>query len=415
MDIRDIGSLSFGALRDRRVRSILTILMVAVGSGLMIALNGMGAGFNVFIEEQFDRLAPNTLFITPTPPNVGGGFGGFGGPPPASKVTLNFQVERVLRSIPAVGDVVPVYQGAVIVQAQGMALTASVFSLDPPKIFILDPALELIDGSDIRSNDPTAVLIGHEIANPVGEDRSFAVLGQAIRVRYSFIDVDTGRQNVDERTFFVKGILKPTGNPTLDKVLILETRVGNSLLHKSSKYDMLLVLANSRDEVSIVEEEVRSIYGNDLGITTPASMLKTIQEFTGGFRIFINGIAVVALLVGSVGIVTTLYTSVTERTREIGTMKAMGAQKSFILGLFLIEGLVIGILGATVGSIAGIGGGFALVAGFSSAEGPSISPAFLLGDLATVWLLSLSLSIVAAILPAWKASKVSPVEALRHD
>ncbi|MCZ6616084.1 MAG: FtsX-like permease family protein, partial [Thaumarchaeota archaeon] len=198
-------------------------------------------------------------------------------------------------------------------------------------------------------------------------------------------------------------------------VLVMETRVGNSLLHKSSKYDMLLVLANSRDEVSIVEEEVRSIYGNNLGITTPASMLKTIQEFTGGFRIFINGIAVVALLVGSVGIVTTLYTSVTERTREIGTMKAMGAQKSFILGLFLIEGLVIGILGATVGSIVGIGGGFALVAGFSSAEGPSISPAFLLGDLATVWLLSLSLSIVAAILPAWKASKVSPVEALRHD
>ena len=381
----------------------------------MIALNGMGAGFNVFIEEQFDRLSPNTLFITPTPPDVGGGFGGFGGPPPASKVTLNFQVERVLRSIPAVADVVPVYQGAVIVQARGMALTASVFSMDPPKIFILDPALELIEGSDIRSNDPTGVLIGHEIANPVGEDRSFAVLGQAIRVRYSFIDVDTGRQNVDERTFFVKGILKPTGNPTLDKVLVVETRVGNSLLHKSNKYDMLLVLANSREEVSIVEEEVRSIYGNNLGITTPASMLKTIQEFTGGFRIFINGIAVVALLVGSVGIVTTLYTSVTERTREIGTMKAMGAQKGFILGLFLIEGLVIGILGATVGSIIGIGGGFALVAGFSSGEGPSISPAFLLGDLATVWLLSLSLSVVAAILPAWKASKVSPVEALRHD
>jgi len=415
MDIRDIGLLSFGALRDRKVRSILTILMVAVGSGLMIALNGMGAGFNVFIEDQFDRLSPNTLFITPTPPDVGGGFGGFGGPPPASKVTLNFQVERVLRSIPAVGDVVPVYQGAVIVQARGMALTASVFSMDPPKIFILDPALELIEGSDIRSNDPTGVLIGHEIANPVGEDRSFAVLGQAIRVRYSFIDVDTGRQNVDERTFFVKGILKPTGNPTLDKVLVMETRVGNSLLHKSNKYDMLLVLANSREEVSIVEEEVRSIYGNNLGITTPASMLKTIQEFTGGFRIFINGIAVVALLVGSVGIVTTLYTSVTERTREIGTMKAMGAQKAFILGLFLIEGLVIGILGVTVGSIVGIGGGFALVAGFSSGEGPSISPAFLLGDLATVWLLSLSLSVVAAILPAWKASKVSPVEALRHD
>ena len=415
MDIRDIGLLSFGALRDRKVRSILTIIMVAVGSGLMIALNGMGAGFNVFIEEQFDRLSPNTLFITPTPPDVGGGFGGFGGPPPASKVTLNFQVERVLRSIPAVGDVVPVYQGAVIVQARGMALTASVFSMDPPKIFILDPALELIEGSDIRSNDPTGVLIGHEIANPVGEDRSFAVLGQAIRVRYSFIDVDTGRQNVDERTFFVKGILKPTGNPTLDKVLVVETRVGNSLLHKSNKYDMLLVLANSREEVSIVEEEVRSIYGNNLGITTPASMLKTIQEFTGGFRIFINGIAVVALLVGSVGIVTTLYTSVTERTREIGTMKAMGAQKAFILGLFLIEGLVIGILGVTVGSIVGIGGGFALVAGFSSGEGPSISPAFLLGDLATIWLLSLSLSVVAAILPAWKASKVSPVEALRHD
>jgi putative ABC transport system permease protein len=137
--------------------------------------------------------------------------------------------------------------------------------------------------------------------------------------------------------------------------------------------------------------------------------------------------------VGAVGIITTLYTSVIERVKEIGTLKAMGAQNRTILVLFLIEALLIGIFGATFGLAAGIGMGYALSATFSSDSSDDISseetgetsttsndessttPIYLAQDMAGVWAISVSLSILAGLFPAWKASRYLPVEALRSQ
>ncbi|MGB8937493.1 MAG: FtsX-like permease family protein, partial [Candidatus Nitrosopolaris sp.] len=135
-------------------------------------------------------------------------------------------------------------------------------------------------------------------------------------------------------------------------------------------------------------------------------------------------IAFIALLVGSVGIITTLYTSVNDRVSEIGTMKAIGAKNTFILALFMSEAFLIGILGATSGLLVGIGGGYALSGMVPhSASGPGgggggpaahVDPIFVPSDLLRVWSLSLLLSIAAGIMPAWKASRLSPLEALRR-
>jgi putative ABC transport system permease protein len=132
-------------------------------------------------------------------------------------------------------------------------------------------------------------------------------------------------------------------------------------------------------------------------------------------------IAFIALLVGSVGIITTLYTSVNDRVSEIGTMKAIGAKNTFIMALFMSEAFLIGILGATFGVLIGIAGGYVL-SGIvpHSASGPGggtpahADPTFVPSDLLHVWSLSLLLSIVAGIMPAWKASRLSPLEALRR-
>jgi putative ABC transport system permease protein len=424
MNIKEIFLLSFDALKERKVRSILTILMVVVGSSLMVALNGLGAGFGKFIDESFSMLAPNILFVSSAQQDQASAspFGG-GGPPPTPKITLNSAVETRIRSLPLVSDVIPSYQGQVQLESSGKSLSKSVFSIDPTKLYIIAPTLEFEEGSAIRSNDPSAIYIADEIANPPGENAPFATLGQTMRVTYSFVD-DNGMQQEEVRSFVVRGIMKPTGNPTIDNAVVFNRDAGNALMHKSGKYDGLLVAAESGGFVKTVEEEIRKLYGNDIGVTSPEAILKTIREFTTGFSVFILGIALVALLVGAVGIITTLYTSVMERTKEIGTMKAIGAQNSNILSLFMTEALMIGILGATCGLLAGIAGGYVLTAGLGSGGGAednssngfrNISPVFLPTDLATVWGISVGLSLIAGIYPAWKASRLSPIVALRRE
>jgi putative ABC transport system permease protein len=106
-----------------------------------------------------------------------------------------------------------------------------------------------------------------------------------------------------------------------------------------------------------------------------------------------------------------------ERIREIGTMKAIGAQSSFILALFLSEAMTIGMMGATLGIVLGMAGGYILVAGFASQDPGSsgLSPVFRPADLAQVWGLSVGLSMLAGIYPAWKASRLPPIVALRRE
>src|SRR5919199_5306802 len=426
MNIQEIFLLAFEALKDRKVRSILTILMVVVGSSLMVALNGLSAGFGKFIDKSFSMLAPNILFVTSAQQDqsAGGPFGG-GGPPPTPKITLNTAVETRIRSLPFVSDVISSYQGQVQLESSGKTLSTSVFSIDPAKLNVIAPTIEYEEGSAIRSNDPSAIYIADQIAYPPGENSPFATLGQTMRATYSFVD-ENGDQQQESRSFVVRAIMKPTGNPTIDNAVVFNRDTGNALMHKSGKYDGLLVAAQSGEFVKTVEEEIRKLYGNDIGVTSAEAILKTIKQFTSGFSVFILGIALVALLVGAVGIITTLYTSVMERIKEIGTMKDIGAQSITILSLFIVEALIIGILGATSGLLAGMASGYVLIAGLSSSGGPSgggntssplsnISPVFLPSDLATVWGISVGLSLLAGIYPAWKASRLSPIVALRRE
>lgn len=416
MNIKEIFALSIDALRERKTRSALTIMMVVVGSSLMVALNGMTAGFSNFINFQFSKLAPNILFITSAQAQSSSSpFGG--GPPPAPKITLNQAVVSRIRSLPFVSDVIPSFQGGITLEAGGRKHDTTVFSIDPQKLYVIAPTTTFVEGSSIRQNDPSAIILAEKVANPPGDTTAFAVVGQTIRATYTFVDPATGKQEKETRSFVVSGIMKATGNPTIDNAVVFNRVVGNQMMHKANKYDALLVAANSGEFVDPVEQEIRHLYGKDIGITTPKAILETIQHFIGGFSSFTTSIALVALLVGAVGIITTLYTSVTERIREIGTMKAIGAQNSFILVMFLVEALSIGTIGATAGLGAGVIGGYALIAGFASQDPGSqnLTPVFLIQDMTTVWGLSVGLSVLAGIYPAWRASRTAPIVALRRE
>ena len=441
MDFRDIFSLSFDALKERKVRSALTIVMVMVGSSLLVAVNGIGAGFTAFFNEQFSNLAPNILFVSSIQQDEnsetgGPGIGGVGAPTTA-KITLNNAVVNRLKSIPFVEEVIPSYQSQVDVESAGETKSYSVLSMDPTRLMVIAPTLGFVEGSSIRQNDPSSILVAEDVANPPGEDTPFISLGQSIKVRYSFVDPQTGESEQETKNFVVSGIMESTGNPTIDEALVINEDSGNALFQKAGKFDSLFVATQSSEFVDVVEEEIRKLYGNDIGITTVKAILETIEEFTGGINAFLSSIAIVSLVVGAVGIITTLYTSVIERVKEIGTLKAMGAQNRTILVLFLIEALLIGIFGASFGLVAGIGMGYGLSATFGSdsssssdnsnevteevstttttSDDSSITPVYLAQDMAVVWVISVSLSMLAGLFPSWKASRYLPVEALRSQ
>ena len=441
MDLREIFNLSFDALKERKVRSALTIVMVMVGSSLLVAVNGIGAGFTAFFNDQFSNLAPNILFVTSTQQDqsqTGGPSVGGVAAPTSAKITLNSAVVNRLKSIPFVEEVIPSYQGQVDVESAGETKSYSVLAMDPTRLRVIAPTLGFVEGSSISQNNPSSILVAEDVANPPGEDTPFITLGQSITLKYSFVDSQTGKSEEETKNFVVSGIMESTGNPTIDGALVINEDSGDSLFQKAGKYDSLFVATQSSESVDIVEEEIRKLYGNDIGITTVKAILETIEEFTAGINAFLSSIAVVSLVVGAVGIITTLYTSVIERVKEIGTLKAMGAQNKTILVLFLIEALLIGIFGATFGLVAGIGMGYGLSATFGSnspgesnddadsntgeastttnaSSESSLNPVYLAQDMATVWVISVTLSILAGLFPAWKASRYLPVEALRSQ
>lgn len=407
----DIFSLSFDALIDRKVRTILTVLMVVLGSSLVVVLNGLSAGQAAFLESQFSSLAANVIY-------VGSGQHSYHGSSSPASIILNNAVLSKIRSLPNIETVIPEYTGSVQLDSQGQTQHVTVTAIDPTQLTVILPNLQYVNGSAVKPNDRSVALVGDTIANPPGATTPFVVIGQTIKLTYSYTG-SNGKSTQNVQNYIVSGIMQPSGNSRIDSSIIIDLDAGDQLLHKSTKYDQLVVAASSADYVDAVQQELTTQYGKTLGVTTPSAVMAVTQKASSGNAAFTLMVGIIALVVGAVGIVTTLYNSVTERIREIGTMKAIGAQNLDILELFIVEAALIGIIGASLGLIIGMGAGYVLsIFTTTSVQGSGeihIPPIYILTDLLKVWVLSVTLSLAAGIYPAWKASRLSPMVALRRD
>ncbi|MFY9797965.1 MAG: ABC transporter permease [Candidatus Nitrosopolaris sp.] len=403
-NLKQIFILSLDALRERKGRSALTILMVLVGGALMVAINGMSEGSAVFTNKQLVSLAPNVIFLgtgskTKTFQEVQGSAA------VTPRLPFNAEVASRIKSLPFVQDVMPAYQGQVHLNVDGNIVNSQVYAMGATTVFKISPTLTLVPGSKIENNNPDAMLVGHDIANPPGYSHNPLVrVGQTVKATFGSTS----------RSFVVTGILNASGNGVVDKVIVINTITGNTLFGKLGQYDQMIVFARSGSDVSAVVQEITRLYGsNNVGIVTPAAIMQAQHHTQSGSSSFTLEVGFIAMLVSAIGVVTTLWTSVNERTKEIGTMKAIGAKPWFILSMFLSDAVFIGLIGATLGISAGIGLAYLLAASGASGGGEYIAPIFLPNDLVRVWLLSLTVSLLAGLFPAWKASRLSPLLAMR--
>jgi len=412
MVVFDLIGLSFGALKERRLRSGLTILMVLIGAALMTSINGLGGGMNNYISEQLGTLGANVLIVTPSASAFG--------PEAASglQTKLTPQTVRTIERIHGAKYVIPSFTGGGTLKSGSETKTVSILGMDQSKTVYIAPKVSFESGSFVSSGDSAGIVLGYGIAHPSNLAKPFASIGQAVFVEFSKVENQGGVEKpvTKRKAFQVRGILNELGTQSIDNVAYITLAAANTFFEKSSVYDTIYVITTSPDMNDKVETSITKIYGKNIGVISPKAMASTIQEIMGTFIGFLSAIATVSMFVGAVGIITTLYTSVMERTREIGLLKAIGYTKETVLLMFLTESFTIGLLGGVLGLAFGVIGAYVLIGILPFGVGAMrVTPSFLPTDLAQVFLLACALSVVAGIYPAWRASTLSPITALKKE
>ncbi len=410
----DLFKLASSALSERKLRTGLTVLMVIIGAALMTSLNGLSGGMNVFIADQLGSLGANLVIVSPSQPL--GRFGG--GQQESQKIIINDYTVRTIARMPGVEQAIPTIQSAATLRSGSKELTAQVIGMDQSKLRLVIPKISLASGSYVSTSDSSGMIVGMDVSLPPSETTLFAPQGKMLIMEIAQTENVGQTQKVTTKTksFQIKGVISKLGTMAVDTNVYISLSAANTFFEKGSQYDGIYVITKDPALNDKVEQEIRTRFGKTIGIITPKAITETIQGVFSTFNAFISSIASVSMFVGAVGIITTLFTSVIERTKEIGLLKALGFNSLMVLLMFLTESIMIGILGGMLGVMIGIGGAYLMIRVLPFGVGSTgVKPLFVPIDLAYVALLSLVLSCVAGLYPAWRASRFSPLIALRKE
>ena len=327
-----------------------------------------------------------------------------GGGSTRNTVVLDWRTVNVIEKISGVREVSPVSSGGAInYQVRGSTYYASVTGVTE-SYFKVNEALEVSRGRTLIRSDSASAVIGSSIANPLGSEQSVLKIGDRIKVTANVRGVQK------EMTLRIIGVIKESGTvfQSSDSMILIPIRTYEQFFETGSVYSSIQVMVASPDAVEDVAEAIKE---NIRGVTalTAAAAMEMVGSIIGTINAVLGGIAGISLLVAGVGIINTMTVSVLERTKEIGTMKAIGAKSGDVLMLFLSEAVMTGIIGGALGAVAGFGLSH-LVAGYVGINSaPSVDLGALIVGFAVVT------CVVSGLYPAWRASKLNPVEALRHE
>jgi putative ABC transport system permease protein len=374
--------------------------MVLIGAALIIAVNGMSEGTVVYIEDQFDILSPNIII----------------GSPRSTDLELTDKDIEKISQIEGISIVVPYIQNGIIASTINNERTSIVVGIDQTKLPLIFASFELTEGEIVSETDSFGVIMGIDLIEPES-NIPLADIGDVVKLQYQRSD---GRRTViEKKSFFLRGIINEIGASVIgmpvDDMCFISLREANNFFNRKGVYDGFYVVSEDKDMNDQIRDQIQEEY--DVSIFNPSQIIRSINNISGAVANFVNNIAVVSLAVAAVGIITTLYTSMMERIKEIGTLKALGYTKREILILFLNEALIIGLIGGTLGLGLGIILGYfmnELVNRGGSGEW-TIVPIFEPHIFVFTWVIAVALSMASGFYPAWRAAELDPVVALRKE
>lgn len=403
--IKESVAIAWSALVANKLRSVLTMLGIIIGVGAVIAMISIGLGVREKVQDSIASLGSNLIIVTPGASSAGGSRQAAG-----SSITLTYKdAQAIGREVGGVNYVAPSVGRGFQLVAGNQNWTSTVTGTTPDYLAVRN--LEVESGSFFTSRDldnrNRVAVIGPTVATSLFGDTS--PIGQTVRINKS--------------PFTIIGVLaskgQSMGGMDQDDTVLIPLTTAQERLLGVTNIQAISIQAASPEVIDQTQEDITALLrarhglqadeADDFSVRNLVSVMNTANETTGTITLLLGFIAAISLLVGGIGIMNIMLVSVTERTREIGIRKALGARFRNILLQFLIEAVSIGVAGGIAGILLGVGASFTISA-FAGWK-PVISVAAIVVSFA----FSVLIGLFFGLYPARKAALLDPIQALRYE
>ena len=396
--------MAWASLIANKMRSILTMLGIIIGVAAVIALVSIGNGVKQDIQNSISSLGSNLLMVMPGAPRTPGVR-----PSAGSMKSLKVSDYEAISKLDGVKAASPMTNGSYVVIYQNKNWTTSVSGVSYNYLDVNNWSMKsgrFLSEKNVQNRERVAVVGKTVVKNLFGDEDP---VGAEIRVK-----------NIP---FRIIGVLNSKGSGAMgndqDDMVVIPYTTAMERVEGVDYLRMIYVVGKDENGIDRLQSDIENLlrvrHGikdtnlDDFNIQNMNSIMETMEETTGTLTLFLGAVAAISLVVGGIGIMNIMLVSVTERTREIGVRKALGATYSVIVTQFLIEAVVISLMGGIIGIILGIGS--SKLIGMASGMSTVISVPTIVMSFA----FSMAIGLIFGIYPARKAAKLNPIDALHYE